>query len=641
MRTTRPAPLFWYARTLLTIVVRNRYFAVAVCALALLFAAVALYPLQTGADEYSRDYLQAELDALGGDLYFVDASSVPQSVTDSLQEERLLLEAALSAPDGAAYCAAVADYEGWVAQNFARGGTVSVSGGIDVATLLESRAALLRGVAASSEPAYYETSADMPLAYWLPFALGSVPYVFLFVPCLVAALACRRAAAPGRLLAAAPVGRVGAFAATAAVVFAVSVASLVAACAPGALVSLVRNGFGDPSYPVVYVSSGQIVESCAGAALGGFLLLWAALALFVSLVLAACATAGWGAACALLFAAVMAAPLASGALAAALPGAVLAWLPTTYLNAAAVAGYPDYLCGLDVAPVAGCSLRGALAAVLLWCAAAAAAVAAGFAAAGALARRRAPAAPDRPGPGLEARDLAVSRRGGKTVCAGASFALRPGEALGLVAPNGRGKTSLMRAVAGLAGFGLRAEGLLAADGTSPADGPAAYRRLVCYMPEGGGSLQPSLTVRETVEAAARLWDSGADPEEAARACGAGGFLGTRCSKLSQGMAQQAAFAAARATGARYLLLDEPSNGLDQGNAEAFWAEVGRLRGEGRGVLVSSHVLGALEEACPSVLFLHEGQLIEVDTSEGEPGRCAEMYEKLYEDGRESHSVRDD
>jgi hypothetical protein len=42
-----------------------------------------------------------------------------------------------------------------------------------------------------------------------------------------------------------------------------------------------------------------------------------------------------------------------------------------------------------------------------------------------------------------------------------------------------------------------------------------------------------------------------------------------------------------------------------------------------------------------VLFLHEGQLIEVDTSEGEPGRCAEMYGKLYEDGRESHSVRDD
>lgn len=225
---------------------------------------------------------------------------------------------------------------------------------------------------------------------------------------------------------------------------------------------------------------------------------------------------------------------------------------------------------------------------------------------------------------LEVEGLLV-RRGGRAVCDGVSLGLGPGKAVALVAPNGSGKTSLMRAVAGV---DPRARGRRSADGVDMGRDPSGYRRLVYHMPDAGASLHPELGVLETLMAVRRVWGSGEDILEIVDACGLGGFIGRRPPALSQGMAQQASLGVAWATGARYLLLDEPTNGLDHENVGRFRDAVGLMLGRGKGVLVSSHILGDLDEVCGSVLFLCEGKLVRADL-DGRSGGCAELYEKLY------------
>ena len=82
-----------------------------------------------------------------------------------------------------------------------------------------------------------------------------------------------------------------------------------------------------------------------------------------------------------------------------------------------------------------------------------------------------------------------------------SLTLEPGTVTGLVAPNGFGKTTLLRALAGI--DGARARGALDVDGTGPRDG-SSLRCLVFYAPGDATLLYPNLTARDHLRMAARL-----------------------------------------------------------------------------------------------------------------------------------------
>lgn len=99
------------------------------------------------------------------------------------------------------------------------------------------------------------------------------------------------------------------------------------------------------------------------------------------------------------------------------------------------------------------------------------------------------------------------------------------------------------------------------------------------------------------------------------------------------MAQQTSMGVAYITGARYLLLDEPMNGLDQANVDRFHELVRALLSEGKSILISSHILGELDSLCSAALFLHDGNVTEM-AIDGRNGGCAEMYRKLYGDTKE-------
>ncbi|VWL86160.1 ABC transporter ATP-binding protein NatA [Collinsella sp. AK_207A] len=219
-------------------------------------------------------------------------------------------------------------------------------------------------------------------------------------------------------------------------------------------------------------------------------------------------------------------------------------------------------------------------------------------------------------------DLTV-RVGTRELLSRVSGEVVPGRVRALVAPNGSGKTTLMRAL--IAADDIRRSGEIAADGV-PLEDAAAYRKLVFYVPGDASILYPLLTVRENLDIVKRCWGSPVDILRLAERCKIDSFLGKRVRFLSLGMRQQVALAVGYLTGARYLLLDEPMNALDPTNLEVNSEIVRSLCGDGVGVLMSSHILGNVDDLADDVLFIKGGKLV---SDPGTRRGSAIVYKELF------------
>lgn len=223
---------------------------------------------------------------------------------------------------------------------------------------------------------------------------------------------------------------------------------------------------------------------------------------------------------------------------------------------------------------------------------------------------------------LQARDLTV-KIGRRELVVRQDVALSPGKIVGLVAPNGSGKTSFMRA---LIGDGeIKMSGEVRVDDVPLCD-YEKYRRLVFYVPGDASILYPLLTVRDNLKIVQRCWGRRTALDRLAKKCAIDVFLDKRVRKLSLGMKQQVALAVGYMTGARYLLLDEPMNALDPTNLELNSAIIRSLCSEGTGVLMSSHILGNVDDMADDVLFIKDRKFVHgFDSLEG----AEASYRRLY------------
>jgi phosphonate transport system ATP-binding protein len=197
-------------------------------------------------------------------------------------------------------------------------------------------------------------------------------------------------------------------------------------------------------------------------------------------------------------------------------------------------------------------------------------------------------------------------RGGAGVVHGVSFRIEPGEVVVIEGQSGSGKTSLMRAIAGL----LPYEGRVVAEGR-PAmvfQQHALAGRLSAATNVLVGTMGRVGFLRSTFG----VWP-GAERELAARCLdqvGLSGFDGRRAAHLSGGQRQRVAIARALAQRSRVLLADEPVASLDPANADAILSLLQTLaRQERLAMLISLHQPDLARRFADRLLHLSEGRLI--------------------------------
>ena len=209
-------------------------------------------------------------------------------------------------------------------------------------------------------------------------------------------------------------------------------------------------------------------------------------------------------------------------------------------------------------------------------------------------------------PLLEARELVV-RYGSLEAVRGVSFAVSEGEVVGLIGPDGAGKTSSLRVLGGL----RRADG-----GTATAFGDdcwlarrALHTRLG-YLAQRF-ALYGDLTVDENIQFFALMYGV---PEwrtrrsELLELVGLAPFHDRIADRLSGGMKQKLALACTLIHSPRVLLLDEPTTGVDPVTRREFWRLLADLVGNGLTLFVATPYLDEAER-CTRVLLMHEGMIL--------------------------------
>ncbi|MGA8146047.1 MAG: ABC transporter ATP-binding protein [Gallionellaceae bacterium] len=194
-----------------------------------------------------------------------------------------------------------------------------------------------------------------------------------------------------------------------------------------------------------------------------------------------------------------------------------------------------------------------------------------------------------------------------------NFTVSPGEIFGLVGPDGAGKTTIMRMLAGV----LRPDaGDILVDGVDVAADPERAKLRLSYMPQRFG-LYEDLTVAENIFFYGELFsvprsERLARSQELLEAAGLVDFQRRLAGQLSGGMKQKLGLICALIHTPRVLLLDEPTTGVDPVSRRDFWAILYNLRESGVAIVLSTAYMDEAER-CSRLALLHAGEIRHCDT----------------------------
>jgi ABC-2 type transport system ATP-binding protein len=196
------------------------------------------------------------------------------------------------------------------------------------------------------------------------------------------------------------------------------------------------------------------------------------------------------------------------------------------------------------------------------------------------------------------------------------FTIGPGEVVGYLGPNGSGKTTTARMLAGL----LEPSSGHVEFGGRRIDGDlTAFRRELGYIPEepylypflsgseylylvGRLREMPELLLSKKIEAFLQLFGLGAAADQA-------------IVSYSKGMRQKIVISAALLHDPSVVLFDEPETGLDVATTLMLRHLVRTLAARGKAILYSSHILEVVERVCDRVIVLHKGHVVADDSIE--------------------------
>ncbi|MDR1332338.1 MAG: ABC transporter ATP-binding protein, partial [Tannerella sp.] len=194
---------------------------------------------------------------------------------------------------------------------------------------------------------------------------------------------------------------------------------------------------------------------------------------------------------------------------------------------------------------------------------------------------------------------------------GVSGEVGRGELFGLIGPDGAGKTTLLRILSTLI---VADGGRATVDGADVVRDCRTVRNRIGYMP-GRFSLYPDLTVEENLTFFASVFGTTLREnyhliEDIYRQIEP--FRHRRAGKLSGGMKQKLALSCALIHRPSVLLLDEPTTGVDPVSRREFWEMLGRLKGQGITLLVSTPYMDEATR-CDRIALVRDGRFMTVDT----------------------------
>lgn len=190
-----------------------------------------------------------------------------------------------------------------------------------------------------------------------------------------------------------------------------------------------------------------------------------------------------------------------------------------------------------------------------------------------------------------------------------TFDVKPGEILGLLGPNGAGKTTTLRLIAGY----LQADnGEISIGDLKAGDQVQAIKDKIGYLPEYNPLYQDMLVVDYLYYIADMRGIGPADRDQRVKnmiaVCGLEGVIQKKVNELSKGNRQRVGLAQAMIHDPEFLILDEPTAGLDPNQIIEIRDLIKKL-GKEKTVILSSHILSEVEATCDRVVIIHQGQKV--------------------------------
>jgi ABC-2 type transport system ATP-binding protein len=198
-----------------------------------------------------------------------------------------------------------------------------------------------------------------------------------------------------------------------------------------------------------------------------------------------------------------------------------------------------------------------------------------------------------------------------------------GEIFGFVGPNGAGKTTTMKIICGL----LRAtSGEITLDGTDIIQNSKSIKEKIGYMPDFFG-VYDDLKVSEYLEFYASIYNIKGQErkritDDLLELVDLNSKREAYVDSLSRGMKQRLCLARSLVHNPRLLVLDEPASGMDPRARFEMKEILKNLKGMGKTIIISSHILSELAELCTSIGIIDQGRMVI-------SGSNAEIMQQVY------------
>ena len=210
----------------------------------------------------------------------------------------------------------------------------------------------------------------------------------------------------------------------------------------------------------------------------------------------------------------------------------------------------------------------------------------------------------------------LTRQFGRTTAvSNVSFSIQSSEVVGLLGPNGAGKTTIMRM---LSGFLEPTTGSVTVNGENLGQNAYSIQRQLGYLPENL-PIYPEMMVADYMDYVATI--KGIEKAERSRAIREA-LISTEMThhaldtigKLSRGQKQRVGVAQAVLGRPRFLILDEPTNGLDPHQTEQMRSLIGQLSRRAT-IILSTHIMQEVEAICDRVIIINKGVIVANKTIE--------------------------